>query len=109
MPVASPEPKPLQRRRLRQAAHLLVLFLHQHPGLPPLIWTVAPHALHGHAGLSDVPDRNRQVFTTWAQALSLTDYSDPEPTDDDWDVQWLRAHRRIDGLPVFLTASLRPF
>ncbi|MGH9259141.1 MAG: hypothetical protein ACRD08_04465 [Acidimicrobiales bacterium] len=107
MNITSPEP--VQRRKLRQAAHLLILFLRQHPDLPPLIWTVAPDALHAHAGLCDVSDRNRQVFTTWAQALSLTDYSDLEPTDNDWDVQWLRAHGRFAGMPVFLTASLRPF
>lgn len=109
MNIASPEPEPVQRRRLRQAAHLLILFLRQHPDLPPLIWTVAPDALRGHADLTDAYERNRQVFTTWTRALSLTDYSDPEPTDDDWEIHRLRAHGRFNGMPVFLAATLRPF
>ena len=109
MNVTSAEPEPLQRRRLRQAAHLLVLFLRQHPDLPVLAWTVTPDALHGHADLCDASDRNRQVFTTWTQALALTDYSDPDPTSDDWETHQLHAHGRINGLLVILTATRRPF
>lgn len=109
MNMAGPEPEPVQRRRLRQAAHLLVLLLREHPDLPVLAWTVAPHALRGHADLCDASDRNRQVFTAWAHALSLADHSDPEPTSDDWQTHQLRAHRRVSGLPVILTATLRPF
>jgi hypothetical protein len=109
MSMTSPEPEPLQRRRLRQAAHLLVLFLRRHPDLPVLAWTVAPDALRGHADLCDTSDRNRQVFTTWAQELALTDHSDPEPTSNEWEIHRLRAHGRVSGLPVILTATLRPF
>jgi hypothetical protein len=97
-------------RLLRRSAHVLVLILSEHSGLPVLTWTVTPDVLRGHADVCDLdPGRERQVFTVWADALPASEGCDPMPVLDEWGVTRLRANRRVDGVPVVLTAAVHPF
>jgi hypothetical protein len=103
-------PGVLRRRLLRQSARVLVLILSRHLELPVLTWTVAPDVLRGHADVCDVDSgRNREVFTVWADALPASEGSDPRPVLDESGVTWLRANRRVNGVPVVLTAAVHPF
>ena len=100
----------VRRRLLRQAAHVLVLILGRHPGLPVLTWTVTPDVLRGHADVCDLDaGRDRQVFAVWADALPASEGADPAPVLDEAGVTRLRAHRRVNGVPVVLTAAVHPF
>jgi len=95
---------------LRQSAHVLVLVLDGHPDLPVLTWLVTPDGLRGHAEVCDLDrGRDRRVFTAWADALPVVDGFDPAPALDESGVTRLRADRRVDGVPVTLTATVHPF
>ncbi len=97
-------------RVLRQAALVLVLVLDQHRDLPVLSWTVTADVLQAHADVCDLdPGRDRRVFTAWAQALPASEGRDPAPVVDDAGVTRLRAVRRVNGLPVVLTATVHPY
>jgi hypothetical protein len=100
----------VRRRLLRQSAEVLVLVLGEHRELPVLTWTVTPELLRGHADVCEVgPGPGRQVFTVWADALPASEGGDPAPVLDDFGVTRLRADRRINGVPVVLTAAVHPF
>jgi hypothetical protein len=100
----------VQRRLLRGSAWVLVQVLDEHRGLPVLTWTVTPRALIGHAELCEVDaGPGREVFTAWAQALPVAEGGDPVPVLDDGGVTRLRAVRRVNGVPVVLTAAVHPF
>ena len=100
----------VQRRLLRWKAGVLVLVLDAHRELPVLTWTVTPRALIGHADLCEVePGRDRRVFTSWADALPACEGADPAPVLDEGGVSRLRAIRRVNGVPVVLTAAVHPF
>ena len=84
-------------RLLRQAAGVLVFVLDAHRELPVLTWTVTPDVLLAHADVCDLdPDRDRRVFTVWAQALPASEGRDPAPralgADDESPCQ-ARGHR----------------
>lgn len=105
--MSSPD---LAQQRLRQAAFILALTLREHPDLPVLTWTVTPDFLHGHVDVCDLePGRDRQVFTSWANALAPTEHPDPEPVLDTSGTTRLRAHRYVNGLAIILTATVHPF
>ena len=100
----------VRRRLLRQSAGVLVLVLGEHRELPVLTWTVTPQVLIGHADLCEVgPGPGRQVFTAWADALPASEGADPAPVLDDGGVSRLRASRRVNGVPIVLTAAVHPF
>jgi hypothetical protein len=100
----------VQRRLLRWAAGALVLVLDAHRELPVLTWTVTPRALIGYAVLCDAdPGPGRRVFTSWADALPASEGADPAPVLDEGGVTRLRAVRRVNGVPVVLTAAVHPF
>ena len=100
----------VRRRLLRQSAQVLVFVLREHPELPVLTWTLTPDVLRGHAEVCDlVPGRDRQVFTVWADALPASEGCDPVPVLDESGVTRLRACRRVNGVPVVLTAAVHPF
>jgi hypothetical protein len=100
----------MRRRWLRQSAQVLVLVLAKHRDLPVLTWTVAPELLRGHADVCDLdPGRDRHVFTVWADALPASEGGDPVPELDAGGVTRLRANRRVNGVPVVLTAAVHPF
>ncbi|GAA1774261.1 hypothetical protein [Luedemannella helvata] len=100
----------MRGRLLRQAARVLVLVLDEHRDLPVLTWTVTPDLLQAHADVCDLdPGRDRMVFNAWARALPAGDGSDPAPVGDDAGVTRLRAVRRVNGVPVVLTAAVHPF
>lgn len=100
----------VRRRLLRQCAQVLVLVLREHRDLPVLTWTVTPDLLRGHADVCDVePGRDRRVFTAWADALPVSEGCDPMPELDESGVTHLRANRRVNGVPVVLTAAVHPF
>ena len=100
----------VRRRLLRQSANVLVFVLGEHRDLPVLTWTVAPELLRGHAEVCDVgPGSGRQVFTLWADALPASEGCDPAPVLDGSGVTRLRANRRVNGVPVVLTAAVHPF
>ena len=100
----------VQRRLLRWSAGALVLVLDAHRELPVLTWTVTPRALIGHAVLCEVgPGPGRRVFTAWADALPASEGADPAPVLDEGGVTRLRAVRRVNGVPVVLTAAVHPF
>jgi hypothetical protein len=102
--------EPRQRLRLRQCAQVLVLVLGKYRDLPVLTWTVTPEVLRGHAEVCDLDaGRDRQVFTMWADALPASDGCDPVPVLDESGVTRLRANRRVNGVPVVLTAAVHPF
>jgi hypothetical protein len=108
--MSGPDPTHRRQRQLRQAAHILILILREHPDLPVLTWSVTPDHLHAHAVLCDVEaDNDQQVFTAWAHALAQTAHPDPEPALDASGATQLRAVRRVHGLPVILTATVHPF
>jgi hypothetical protein len=97
-------------RLLRQAARVLVLVLDEHRDLPVLTWTVTPGVLQAHADLCDLDrGRDRRVFTAWAQALPASEGRDPAPVIDDAGMTGLRAVRRVNGVPVVLTAAVHPY
>jgi hypothetical protein len=97
-------------RLLRQAAGVLVFVLDEHRELPVLTWTVTSDVLQAHADVCDLdPDRDRRVFTAWAQALPASEGRDPAPVLDDAGVTRLRAVRRVNGVPVVLTAAVHPY
>lgn len=101
---------PARRRLLRQTAQVLVLVLREHPHLPVLTWTVTPDVLRGHAEVCDLdPGRDRQVFTTWAGALPEDERGEADTVLDGSGVTRLRANRRVNGVPVVLTAAVHPF
>jgi hypothetical protein len=92
-------------RRQRHAAHLLALFLDQHPDLPAVDWTVSQHGLHAHLYLCDVdPYDQREALTAWTTALSLTRRSGRGLGVND-----VTAYRLIDEVLVILTATNHPF
>ena len=100
----------VRRRLLRQSAQVLVFVLGQHRELPVLTWTVTPDVLCGHAEVCEVgPGPGRRVFTVWADALPASEGGDPVPVLDEWGVTRLRANRRVNGVPVVLTAAVHPF
>ena len=100
----------VRRRLLRQAARVLVLVLDEHRELPVLTWTVTPDVLQAHADICDLdPGRDRRVFTAWAQALPASEGGDPAPVLDESGVTRLRAVRRVNGVPVVLTAAVHPY
>ena len=100
----------VRRRLLRQSAGLLVFVLGEHRELPVLTWTVTPQVLIGHADLCEVgPGPGRQVFTAWADALRASEGADPAPELDGGGLTRLRANRRVNGVPVVLTATVHPF
>ena len=100
----------VRQRLLRRSAHVLVLMLGRHAGLPVLTWTVTPELLRGHADVCDLDAGcDRQVFTVWADALPASEGCDPVPVLDEWGVTRLRANRRFSGVPVVLTAVVHPF
>jgi hypothetical protein len=100
----------VRRRLLRQAARVLVLILDEHGDLPVLTWTVAPDVLQAHADVCDLdPGRDRRVFSVWADALPASEGCDPAPVLDEAGVTRLRAVRRVNGVPVVLTAAVHPF
>jgi hypothetical protein len=100
----------VRRRLLRQSASVLVLVLGEHRELPVLTWTVTPQVLLGHAEVCEVgPGPGRQVFTVWADALPASEGCDPAPVLDESGVTRLRANRRVNGVPVVLTAAVHPF
>jgi hypothetical protein len=94
---------------LRQCAQVLVLVLGKHRDLPVLTWTVTPDLLRGHADVCDLDGRDRRVFTVWADALPASEGCDPMPVLDESGVTRLRANRRVNGVPVVLTAAVHPF
>ena len=97
-------------RLLRQSAGVLVFVLGEHRELPVLTWTVTPEVLRGHADVCEVgPGPGRQVFTVWADALPASEGGDPVPVLDESGVTRLRANRRVNGVPVVLTAAVHPF
>jgi hypothetical protein len=99
-----------QRRRLRQCAQVLVLVLGKHRDLPVLTWTVTPDVLRGHVDVCDLDaGRDRRVFMVWADALPASEGCDPIPVLDESGVTRLRANRRVNGVPVILTAAVHPF
>ena len=98
------------RRLLRQSAHVLVFLLGRHPDLPVLTWTVTPDVVSGHVDVCDLDSgRDRRMFTAWADALPASEGPDPEPVLDGSGVTRLRAVRRVNGVPVVLTAAVHPF
>lgn len=101
-------PRPDPARRQRQAAHLLVGFLAEHPDLPLVDWTVSQHGLHAHFYLCAVdPCDDRDAFTAWTTAIGLAHAHRPNyrvVTDEQ-----ITAHRVIDGVLVILTATIHPF
>jgi hypothetical protein len=98
-----------RRRWLRQSASVLVLVLAEHRDLPVLTWTVTPELVRGHADVCDLdPGRGRQLFAVWADALPVSERADPAPVLDDAGVIRLRANRRVNGVPVVLTAAVHP-
>ena len=100
----------VRRRLLRQSAQVLVFVLDGHRDLPVLTWTVTPELLRGHAEVCDLePGRDRRVFEVWADALPASEGGDPVPVLDQGGVMRLRANRRVNGLPVVLTAAVHPF
>ena len=100
----------VQQRLLRWSAGALVLVLDAHRELPVLTWTVTPRALIGHADLCEVEaGRGGRVFTSWADALPASEGADPAPVLDEGGVTRLRAVRRVNGVPVVLTAAVHPF
>ena len=100
----------VRQRLLRQSAHVLVLILRKHPGLPVLTWTVTPELLRGHVDVCDLDaGRDRRVFTVWADALPASEGCDPAPVLDESGVTRLGANRRVHGVPVVLTAAVHPF
>jgi len=100
----------VRRRLLRQSAQALVLVLGRHRELPVLTWTVTPHVLIGHADVCEVgPGPGREQFTVWADALPVSEGCDPAPVLDGCGVTRLRANRRVNGVPIVLTAAVHPF
>jgi hypothetical protein len=100
----------VQQRLLRWSAGALVLVLDAYRELPVLTWTVTPRALIGHADLCEVgPGPGRRVFTAWADALPASEGPDPTPVLDEGGVSRMRAIRRVNGVPVVLTAAVHPF
>lgn len=100
----------VRRRLLRQSAQVLVLVLGEHRDLPVLTWTVTPRLLLGHAEVCEVdPGVGRQVFAAWARALPASEGRDPAPELDEFGVTRMRANRRVNGVPVVLTAAVHPF
>jgi hypothetical protein len=100
----------MRRRLLRRSAHVLVLVLSRYADLPVLTWTVTADLLRGHADVCDLdPGSDRQVFHVWAEALPAGEGRDPEPVLDEAGVTRLRALRRVDGVPVVLTAAVHPY
>ena len=100
----------MRRGWLRQSAQVLVLVLAKHRDLPVLTWTVTPELLCGHAEVCDLDSgRDRRVFTVWADALPASEGGDPVPELDAAGVTRLRANRRVNGVPVVLTAAVHPF
>jgi hypothetical protein len=100
----------VRRRLLRRAARVLVLVLDEHRELPVLTWTVSPDVLQAHADVYDLdPGRDRWIFNAWAQALPASQGRDPAPVVDDAGVTRLRAVRRVNGVPVVLTAAVHPY
>jgi hypothetical protein len=100
----------VQQRLLRGSAGALVLLLDAHRELPVLTWTVTARALIGHADLCEVGSGpGRRVFTAWADALPASEGADPAPVLDEGGVTRLRAIRRVNGVPVVLTAAVHPF
>jgi hypothetical protein len=96
--------EPAQRQR--QAAHLLVQILREHPDLPTIDWTVSQHGLHAHLYLCDVdPNDERESFTAWTTELRLI----PGPGRGLPGVNDMHAHRLIDDVLVILTATIHPF
>jgi hypothetical protein len=100
----------VRRRLLRRAAGVLVFVLDEHRELPVLRWTVMPEVLQAHADVCDL-DRgwDRRVFEAWARALPASEGRDPAPVLDDTGVTHLRAVRRVNGLPIVLSAAVHPF
>jgi hypothetical protein len=49
------------------------------------------------------------VFTAWADALPASEGEDPVPVLDESGVIRLRAMRRVNGVPVLLSAAVHPF
>src|SRR3954454_18025262 len=99
-----------RRRLLRRSARVLVFVLGRHPDLPVLTWTVTPDVVSGHVDVCDLDDgRDRRIFTAWADALPASEGPDPEPVLDGSGVTRLRAVRRVNGVPVLLTAAVHPF
>jgi hypothetical protein len=100
----------VRRRLLRQSAQVLVFVLGEHRDLPVLTWTVTSRLLVGHADVCEVgPGPGRQVFTAWADALPASEGEDPVPVLDESGVIRLRAMRRVNGVPVLLSAAVHPF
>ena len=97
-------------RLLRRAARVLVLVLDEHRDLPVLTWTVTPDVLQAHADVCDLdPGRDRRVFNAWARALPGSEGRDLAPVLDGAGVTWLRAVRRVHGVPVVLSAAVHPY
>jgi hypothetical protein len=106
--MSSPDPSQRQRRRQRQAAHLLVSFLTDHPDLPPVDWTVSQHGLHARFYLCAVDPRDdREAFTAWTTVIGLTHAQ--RPTYHVIDDEQITARRTIDDVLVTLTATVHPF
>jgi hypothetical protein len=100
----------VRRRLLRQSANVLVFVLGEHRELPVLTWTVTPEVLFAHAEVCEVDSgRGRGVFTSWADALPASEGCDPPPVLDGCGVSRLRANRRVNGVPIVLTAAVHPF
>jgi hypothetical protein len=100
----------VRRRLLRRSAGALVFVLDEHRELPVLTWTVTSRALLAHADLCEVEaGPGRRVFTAWADALPASEGADPAPVLDEGGVTRLRAIRRVNGVPVVLTAAVHPF
>ena len=100
----------VRRRLLRQSAGVLVFVLDEHRELPVLTWTVTAEVLFGHAVLCEVgPGPGRRVFEVWADALPASEGCDPLPVLDESGLTRLRANRRVNGVPVVLTATVHPF
>ena len=100
----------VRQRLLRQSANVLVVVLGRHRELPVLTWTVTPDLLRGHAVVCEADSGpGRQVFTSWADALPASEGGDPVPVLDEWGVTRLQANRRVNGVPVVLTAAVHPF
>jgi hypothetical protein len=84
--------------------------LDEHRDLPVLTWTVTPEVLQAHADVCELdPCRDRKVFTVWADALPAGEGRDPAPVLDEAGVTRLRAVRRVNGVPVVLTAAVHPY
>jgi hypothetical protein len=95
---------------LRRAARVLVFVLDEHRELPVLTWTVTPDVLQAHVDVCDLdPGRDPRVFTAWARALPAGEGGDPAPVLDEAGVTRLRAVRRVNGVPVVLTAAVHPY